>query len=333
MRIAVTGGAGFIGSYVVERVKNRAHEAVVLSRRQQNFTSVGLVHRTADVLDRGSLEGAFDGVDAVIHLAAAKKGGFYDQYPSTVTGTRNVLDEAARARVGRVVLVSSFAVYDYANIPDGSLLDESSDVDHDGVGRDGYAQAKVLQESVSEDWARSSGVELVIARPGVVYGPGSWWTYRVGEQFGRLWLCFGGASEVPLSYVVNCADALVHLAVSREVEPGVFNVLDDYSPSQKEYLRRGMRAEFRRPIVVRIPWQVARLVVQGLASWNSGRAEKLRLPGFLVPESLAVRAKPIRVTNAKLRDSGWVPLYSTSDGLVETFEGVRAGPTWRLDPS
>lgn len=316
--IAITGAGGFLGKAVVTTSLEAGADVVAVMRsRSVSEPSPGVEVRRADLRDPRDVEGLLDGVDVLVHLAAAKSGAFHDQYPSTVKATEVVLEEAQRSRVSRVVLVSSFAVFDYDAMPAGAVVDEDAPLAIDAAGRDGYAEAKVLQEVVARGWAERTGMDLVVARPGVVYGPGSWWTYRIGEQFGSLWLCLGSRSQVPLSYVANCADAIVHLATTPGVAGGTFNVLDDDPPTQRD-LRRTLGARLpSKTLRVVVPWRVAASGVAAIGFVNRRRDPPLRLPGFLVSESLAVRAKPFKFTNARLRNSGWAPRIPLADGLVQ----------------
>ena len=313
-RIAVTGADGFLGRATVAALGRAGHGVVRISRAPDGSAD----SRGADLRDPAALEGLLDGVDVVIHLAAAKAGSFHDQYPSTVRATQNLLVEASRAGVRRVVLASSFAVYDYLAIPAGSVVDEDSPIDIEGVDRDAYTQTKVLQERVARDWARSNDGDLVVARPGVVVGPGKWWTYRLGEQFGALWLALGSHAEVPLTYVDNCADALVHLAAAYGVAGETYNIFDE-APQQAWYRRQVVARASERSWRVVVPWHVADTATRVVSGWNSRRDTPLRLPGFLTPASLAVRAKPLRYTNAKLRRTGWQPALTLAESLDRVF--------------
>ncbi len=320
-RIAVTGAAGFLGSAVLRRATQDSEDTLAIVRSDATRGALESSRaRAADLRDPTEVAGLLEGVDVLIHLAAAKKGPFHDQYPSTVKATEVLLAEAERAQVRRVVLVSSFAVYDFAKLPAGALLDESSPVDRDAIGRDGYSETKVLQEEVTREWASRSGVGLAIVRPGVVYGPDSWWTYRLGEQFGRLWLCLGSDAEVPITYVENCAHAIVHLALLPHLDHIIYNILDDDRPSQREY-RRMLAAQLDpAPYRVVAPWWLMSRTVEVVERLNSRRTHPLRLPGFLVPQSLAVRAKPLRYTNQRLRESGWTQEVPFAQALTATFK-------------
>jgi nucleoside-diphosphate-sugar epimerase len=325
-QIAVTGADGFLGRATVAAVLRAGHKVIRISRAADGSPN----SRGADLRDPVAVIGLLEGAEMVIHLAAAKSGTFHDQYPATVRATQNLLAEAERAGIRRVVLVSSFAVYDYLRVPAHSLVDEETLLDDQGVDRDAYTQTKVLQEHVAREWARSSDCDLVVARPGVVVGPGQWWTYRLGEQFGQFWLLLGNRSQVPLTYVDNCAEAFVHLAVAEGVGGGTYNVFDE-APEQRWYRRQVIARAPGRSFRVAIPWSVAATGVRVLSRWNAHRSAPFRLPGFLTPASLAVRAKPLRYSNERLRRTGWKPALTLDESLSRVFEDDGAPVSLMLD--
>ena len=128
MKVLVTGGAGFIGSHVVERLVADGRQARVLdnfsSGRRENLAGAGDAIEVVegDVRERSAVADAVAGCDAVIHLAAlvSVQESIADPLKShdiNVTGTLNVLVEAQAAGARRVVFASSAAVYG----PDVSL--------------------------------------------------------------------------------------------------------------------------------------------------------------------------------------------------------------------
>ncbi|WP_405813409.1 NAD-dependent epimerase/dehydratase family protein [Streptomyces sp. NBC_01390] len=195
MRVLITGGAGFIGSHVVEALTARGHQAVVFDLRD------GL-----DVRDPDAVADVLTGVDAVCHQAAmvglGKDFGDAAQYVShNDLGTAVLLSAMAGAKVRHLVLAGSMVVYgegSYACERHGTvrpgprtvadldagrfeprcprcgeqlnpgLVEEDAPVDPRNV----YATTKLAQEHLAAAWARSAGGSAVSLRYHNVYGPG-----------------------------------------------------------------------------------------------------------------------------------------------------------------
>ncbi|MBB5792227.1 NAD-dependent epimerase/dehydratase family protein [Streptomyces caelestis] len=195
MRVLVTGGAGFIGSHVVEALQARGHEPVVFDVRGD---------RGADVRDREPVSRALSGVDAVCHQAAmvGLGTGFADaaEYVSrNDLGTAVLLTAMAEAGVRRLVLAGSMVVYgegrytcarhgvvrpgprSVSDLAAGcfeprcpvcgeelspGLVAEDAPVDPRNV----YATTKLAQEHLAAAWARSTGGSAASLRYHNVYG-------------------------------------------------------------------------------------------------------------------------------------------------------------------
>src|SRR5262245_62147044 len=116
MRVLVTGAGGFLGRHVVDRLFERGHSVRAIIRPaspEPAWTGdVDVVH--ADLRVHDNLVSAFDGIDAVLHLAAATSGNEDIQFASTVVATEKFLDAMVLSSVKRIVHVSSLVVYDWA---------------------------------------------------------------------------------------------------------------------------------------------------------------------------------------------------------------------------
>lgn len=174
-RIAVTGANGFIGARTVEYLAlatgARVHACV------RGFHSLGrlaelpqerLSFHRADVLDGDAVRAALAGCDTVVHCAYGSEGDDERRWAVTVEGTRTVARAAAHAGARRFVHLGTAAVHDTAG---RAVLDESTPLLDPGDR--GYEAAK----RAADEAVAASGLDAVILRPTVVYGPwGKDWT-------------------------------------------------------------------------------------------------------------------------------------------------------------
>jgi nucleoside-diphosphate-sugar epimerase len=327
MKLLVTGANGFLGRHVVAEALRRGHTVRAMVRSVKDAGRNGWVGRPniewvqADLRSRRGLVDAVAGCDAVLHLAAAKSGDIYTQYAGTVVATENLLAAMTEAGVRRIVAVSSLSVYDFLHMKSGAVLDEDSPLDVECVDRDEYAHTKVVQENLVRDHATKHAWDFTILRPGVIYGKDNLWTARLGHQGKRVWVRIGARAHVPLTYVENCAEAVVMSAEKDEAVGQTLNVIDDDPPTQRRYCSLIRQRTMPRPLVVPLPWPLMRAMA-GVAGVTNrllfrGRA---KVPGLFIRARLHARSKPLKFANSKIKQVlAWHPRYSLSQALERTF--------------
>ena len=327
MIIAVTGASGFLGRHVVEQSVADGHRVRALDLPTSDIERCSWSkHPSVTViqteLDRHpSWFDSLRGADAVIHLAATMSGNMRDQELNTIQPTVHLLDALRSTGVPKLVLVSSFAVYDFLSLRNHDLLDEEAPIEALPERREPYCRAKIDQERLVKDATQRHGLQATVVRPGMVYGPDHCWSGRLGIQLSpRLWMAIGSSAIVPITYVANCAAAIVRCAESEETIGEVVNVVDDVLPSQRDLVRL-LRDRVRpRPYVIPVPlWAMFALAraATAMTRLTGGRPslpQVLRLPG------LHARTRPLRFDNAKLKSlTGWSPEHSLVDVIDECF--------------
>ncbi|MEO1636185.1 MAG: NAD-dependent epimerase/dehydratase family protein [Cyanobacteria bacterium J06631_9] len=329
MKLLVTGASGFLGKYVVTAALQRGHQVRAVVRPASDITTIpwsshpNVSFARLDLRRRSGIVDALSGMDAVLHLAASKAGDFYAQFGGTVLTTENLLMAMAEAEVKRLVAISTFSVYDYINMRSGSLLDESSPLVKVPAWRDEYAQTKLLQEKLVKQFEAEQGGLVTVLRPGVIYGADNLWTARLGASLGEgKWLRIGAYSKLPLSYVENCAEAIVMAAEQEAAIGQTLNVLDDNPPTQRQYATALLAQLPNPPKFFPVNWTVMR-AIGGLAWAVNQRllGGKAKLPGVLVPAKLHARFKSLEYSNQRLKQClGWMPKYDLTMSIARSLE-------------
>ncbi|HKF75139.1 MAG TPA: NAD(P)-dependent oxidoreductase [Candidatus Dormibacteraeota bacterium] len=170
MKVVVTGGCGFIGRSLTEHLRAAGHDAVAADVRVPEESGEGV--RRVDVLDLDELRAAVSGAGVVYHLAGPVLGtARKDPFRSStlqLAGTLNVLEACRATGVRKVVLASSFYVYD--GLPADGIVNESSRLDPSRMEL--FGSLKVAAEQLVLGYARRFGMRFVLLRFGSAYGWG-----------------------------------------------------------------------------------------------------------------------------------------------------------------
>jgi len=331
VKVLVTGAGGFLGRRIVDSLLSQGVEHVRVHVRQTppsgmvealraKYPQATIEVAQANLLSRGALEPLVAGVDCVVHAAAGMKGAAADMFANTVLTSRNLLEAACAQGVRRIVLISSFSVYEAASLKHGQTLTEATPIERVGVERGPYGYAKTRQEHMFNEFQREHGFESVILRPGVIYGPGSGaFSSRVGIRAMGFFFSLGGGALLPLTYVDNCADAVAKAALSAPAGSS-FSVVDDDLPTCRGYLKR-YRCEVESMRVVPVPFWAFRLGAKMLVAYH--KRSKGQLPAIFTPYVVDSMYRPLRYSNAALKAIGWVQRVSTEDGIRRSFQHWR----------
>ena len=237
-RAMVTGGAGFIGSHLVDHLLKCEAEVLIVDdfstgdgRNLPRYAGNRCKVERADIRDEQLMISLAEGVDYVFHLAARSVRTSLSQ-PSLVhevnaTGTLNVLKAAAAAKVRRFIYCSSSEVYGTA-----SRVPQSEDYDFHPESV--YGASKLVGEYYTQVFHRSGWLETVIVRPHNNYGPREHYAGSAGEVIPRfiLWCLTGEAPIIygngrqtrDFTYVSETAEFLAILALHQPAAGEVFNV-------------------------------------------------------------------------------------------------------------
>jgi nucleoside-diphosphate-sugar epimerase len=340
MKVLVTGAGGFLGTHVVERLL--AHGYTDIRCLLRDSSKAARLHALAQKYPNAQVELCYGNlrskttcalvvgsVSLVLHLAAGLKGAAADLFFDSVVASRTLLEalevrEDIQLSSTRIVLISSFGVYGVASLKRGARVDENTPLEPRPELRDIYSFSKLRQEQLFWEFQKKNGFELVVLRPGVIYGPGGGaFSNRVGLQVGPVYFHFGGSNLLPISFVANCAEAIVFAAGHPDAAGQAFNVHDDDLPRASRYLRLYKKSV--KPIrSIRLPYFATRILAASMERYN--RRSQGQLPAIFTPYKVASAWGGNTFSNAKLRALGWHQLVSTSDAMTQTFEYLRTHP-------
>jgi nucleoside-diphosphate-sugar epimerase len=255
-------------------------------------------------------------VSVVLHLAAGFDKSFAGAFMNSALATRNLIDAfLAIGTPARFVNVSSFAVYSNLEMKPGALLDETCALEDAPQQRnDAYGYGKLKQEQLVQEYGRSRGLPYVILRPGTVFGPGKKdLTGRIGIDTFGFFIHIGGSNELPLTYVDNCAEAIVLAGLVPGIDGEVFNVVDDERMTSAAFLR-AYRRRVKGFTSVRMPYFAAR-ALSHLWETYSTRSHG-QLPPAFNRRRCAAEWQGNRFTNRKLRELvGWTPRVPLDEAM------------------
>jgi len=333
VKVLVTGSNGFLGAALVKRLLADGENVVRcfvrtgsdLSRLeaiQQNYKDDDRLEIFFGSLSSSASAGrALEGVGTVYHLAAGMQGDPADYFLNTVVASKNLLEASIRSASVKLVLVSSFSVYGVAPLPTGQVVNESTPLEPYPEKREVYGQAKLRQETLFWEYQNRYRLPLVVLRPGVIYGPGGGTAlpHRIGFHYAGVFWHLGDDNILPLSYVDNCAEAIVLAGRLDQAIGQAYNVHDDDLPTCKEYLSFYKRYEPLRTISV--PYVIALAVSKIYGKCNPYVYGSV--PKTFTPYNVATYWKGTRFDNSKIKSLGWQQPVSAEEGMRRTFEGLK----------
>ena len=314
-RVLLTGASGFIGRILAPALETAGHRVLAATRTPDSH-DLGETYAISDIGPETPWRDALVGIDQVIHLAArvhVMRESAPDPLPEfrrvNVDGTRRLAEEAAAAGVRRMIFFSTAKVNGEAT---GGVPFRVSDNPRPG---DAYARSKWEAEQALFDVSRRTGLEAVVLRAPLVYGPGA-----KGHFLTLLKVC-RAAPPLPFAAVTNSrsliyAGNLAAAAVTCLEHPvaagKVYLVRDGDDVSTPELIRKAAAALGRPARLFPVPRPLLRLA--GTWSGNGARISRLL-------DSLTLDDGPIR------EELGWTPPFTMVQGLNETARWFSAPPT------
>ena len=309
MKILVTGANGFVGQVLCRDLIERGYAVRGAVRNGGAELPAGAEKTVVGPMDESTgWSQALQGIDVVTHLAARvhvmheKSSDPLSEFRKVnVTGTKRLAAAAAAAGVRRLVYVSSIKVN--GEETRGRPFSETDEPNP----QDPYGISKWEAEEALRKISAETGLEIVIIRPPLVYGPG------VGGNFVRMLGWIKKGIPLPLGSIKNCrsmiyvenlADALIHCATHPKAANEVFLVSDTETVSTPELIRKLSEQMGIKPAIFAFPLPLLRLL--GKLAGKSAEIE--RLTGSLEIDSSKIRSK-----------LGWSPPHTMPEGIAKTI--------------
>ncbi len=240
MKIAVTGAGGFLGRALTRRLLASGHDVLAVIKQKpdsDDSDNGGPNVIYLDLSEEGGCVGIFNGCDVVIHCAALRRdfGRWKDFQKSNIDITRNVMENALKEKVSRIIHISTTAVY--GNERNHIGTDEGADYGERVV--DHYTRSKIEGDKIVARMISEKNLPAVILRPGHIWGSGD---KRIlpflvnGLKSRHLALVNKGENFLSLSYIDNVVDGVM-LAIDKDGITGeTFNITDGSKVTSKRFI-------------------------------------------------------------------------------------------------
>ncbi|MDD3371548.1 MAG: SDR family oxidoreductase [Alphaproteobacteria bacterium] len=308
MKILVSGATGFVGKPLVDALWLQGHTVVASGQEDlPGFPEDVYYFRASDIDGATNWSEALSDMDAVVHLAARthitnerpdKALSLYRKI--NVEGTRRLAEQAVEAGVKRFIFVSSIKV-------NGEGRDKPYTESDPPAPEDAYGQSKYEAEQMLGKMAETYGLEVVILRPPLLYGPcvkGNLASLKCAIEMG-LPLPLGGISNKrSMLYVGSLIDVIL-LCLDRELlGKNLFLVGDGQDLSTPDLVRHMAKAMGKKARLFPFPQSVLKLLAR--LAGREGMAD--RLLGNLTIDPSHIR-----------KCLGWTPQTSIEEGMKKSF--------------
>lgn len=310
LKVFVTGATGFVGASLVSRLNDLGRFGVRAAVRSESGELLAGVEQVVagDLTPNTDWQQALLGVDVVVHLAA-RVHVMQDRASDPLTefrrvnvdGTLNLATQAAAAGVRRFIFISSIKVNG-----EFTRLGQVFTVDDVPVTQDPYGTSKWEAEQALHKVAEDTGLEVVILRPPLVYGPG------VKANFLRLLDLVNKNIPLPLSmvnnkrsmlYIGNLVDAIIRCIEHPDAANQTFLVSDGQDVSTPELIRMIAKAMSKKARLFPCPAPLLRII--GKVVGKSAEVERL--------------VNSLQIDSAKIRKTlNWTPPFTMEEGITKT---------------
>lgn len=322
-KVLVTGGTGFLGKRLVERLVAEGYQVRVLVRKLSNIKplkKLGVEIFFGDVAVKKSLIRVFEGIDVVVHTAAGTSGSKKDSETGTIQGTQNVLELCNSKNIHKLIYISSCSVYGVADYETDQIVTEESALERFPSKRGYYSASKQQAESFVIKAMENNSLPVVILRPGTIYGPGGdLFTPMMGFSLkNKAFIVIGnGKFELPFVYIDNLVETIIKSIQSDEANNQIFNVVDSERINKKQYMQKLMKKLYPKSLIIYFPYSLFYFI-----TWSQEvLCRILKREPFLTRYRLTSSQRNIRYDNSKImKKLNWTPMVSFDEAIAEILE-------------
>ncbi|MEM1165373.1 MAG: NAD(P)-dependent oxidoreductase [Planctomycetota bacterium] len=336
MKILVTGGSGFIGSYFYDLLLEDGHELVILDLIEPGFDAPRATYLKGDIRDHAAVRGAMQGCDYLLHLAAAhhdfgiERPTYFDVNEQGMAVLAEVMDELG---VRKCCFYSSVAVYGDAHEPH-----------HEDSGKqpnNHYGESKLAGEVVLKQWAeKGEGRSAIVIRPTVTFGPRNFANmYSLIRQIDSgKFVQVGKADNIKsLSYVENIIRATTFLmARQHELPPfDIYNYIDKPDLTSSRITEVVYEALGKKKPGFAVPMWLAQLLALPFDIVIKLTGKNLPVSSMRIKKLFAARTK---FESDKILAAGFEPPVPLEEGIRRMVKWYQAGgkdqeAVWHLPPA
>jgi nucleoside-diphosphate-sugar epimerase len=319
----VSGATGFLGGHLLLMLRKKGFQVRALARKTSDIAGLlrsGVDICEGDVLDPQALRRAMAGQQIVFHTAGKVSdwGGRHEFWKANVEGTANVITACREAGVKRLIHVSSLTVLGLPR--SGARVDEKTPLADSS--RDFYTASKIAGERLVRAAHGSRGLETVVIRPGVIWGPGDTAILpRLAALLrrGQLVIIGSGNNQLGLSHVDNLGRGIVLAAVTPAAAGQIYHLTDGEEITAREAFYALADVLGIRPPRFALPFPVV-YSLAALLEWTA-RLRKSVIPPAFTRYGVRLVACDSRYDISKAQSElGYRPSLTFSQGIASLFQ-------------
>lgn len=313
MNICLIGGSGFVGTYLIDIIKDQFILKNIDRQQSQKYAEITTI---CDVRDQTNLKHELKGQNLVILLAAEHRDDvspISSYYDVNVQGTKNVLEAMDENGVKNIVFTSSVAIY--------GLNKVNPNENHPADPFNHYGKSKWQAEEILREWQQknSENRSLTIIRPTVIFGENNKGNvYNLLKQIGsgRFLMVGKGNNKKSMAYIGNITGFIKDKL--EDIKPGyqVYNYADKPDFSMNELVSQVEKSLNKHIPATHFPYWLGMLGGYGFDVLSFITQKKFSVNSIRVKKFCATT----QFDSTKVQDSGFIAPYTLSEGLHKTLQ-------------